>query len=62
MKLGDFGEAKQLGKDGWTNTINMGTSEYRAPEVYGGDAMATKGYNDKADSKRMEKYILKKKK
>ena len=51
LRIGDFGEAKPLHAK-MTHTINLGTDEFRAPEVYG---MMTakegeKGHNEKADS------------
>jgi len=46
-KIGDFGEAKQMTDSSkWLTTVNVGTSEFRAPEVYGKTA---KGHNEKAD-------------
>jgi len=47
LKIGDFGEAKQMtDQKEWLQTRNVGTNEFRAPEVYGKDA---KGHNEKAD-------------
>jgi serine/threonine protein kinase len=58
LKLGDFGEAKTL-ESKLTHSINLGTNEFRAPEVYGNmmTEEKNKGHNEKADSELFIMYL-----